>query len=555
MSMTESDAGMGTARALLGAGETVAAIEQLRRLLDVDPQRVDALTLLGHAFIRAGRFDQACMVLEPAYRLSPDDIGILHALGGACYQVGRYDKAQAYLEKAIQLAPENKQLWYSVGLVRHAAGYFQAAIEAYDCALKYEPRDAITLAAKGKVLQVLGQLDHARAMFDAALEVNPECIPARVGLATRMEMDGRYEEATRLLGPALEHAEANPEVAFAWSRLLVQQGRSSEAGDVIRSLLGRPAAVADRSRAYFALGDLHDAEAEYEEAARCYLEANRTRESDFDPASHEKRTTAIVSAWSGLALSEIETAQNDSDCPVFIVGMPRSGTSLVEQILGSHASVLQAGELTSISDLARQWQQEDGVVYPSDLCQDRLSAASEGYLRSIAGESAAGPIAVARVTDKMPSNFQHLGLIQTLFPRARVVHCQRDPVDTALSCFFQDFSGRGLGWSNDLEDIAIYHHCYRLLMTHWKSVLSLPILDIEYERLVNEPEAQTKRLLEFTALPWDPGCLDFHENRRVVTTASYKQVRRRIYKTSVGRSTNYRPYLEIPTSLERGQDD
>jgi tetratricopeptide (TPR) repeat protein len=555
MSMSESDTGIGTARALLGAGETIAAVEQLRRLLDVDPQRVDALTLLGHALIRAGRFDQACMMLERAHQLSPADIGILHALGGACHQVGLYDRAQAYLEKATRHAPESQQLWYSLGLVRHAAGYFHAAIEAYDCALKYDPRNAITLAGKGKVLQVLGQLESARVAFDAALEADPECIPARVGLATRMEMDGRYKEATKLLEPALEHAEANPEVAFAWSRLLVQQGRSSEASAVIRSLLGRPASVADRSHAYFALGDLHDAEAEYDEAARCYLEANRIRKSDFDPVSHERRTAGIVSAWSGSAVAEMETAQNDSEYPVFIVGMPRSGTSLVEQILASHASVHPAGELTNIPDLARQWQRQDGVVYPSDLGQGCLSAAGEDYLRSTAGESAAGPIGVARVTDKMPSNFQHLGLIQALFPHARVVHCGRDPIDTALSCFFQDFSGRGLAWSNDLKDIETFYCCYCQLMMHWKSVLSLPILDIDYERLVDDPETQAKRLLEFIGLPWDPGCLDFHENRRVVTTASNKQVRCRIYTTSVGRSTNYRPYLKIPSGLERGQDD
>ena len=205
--------------------------------------------------------------------------------------------------------------------------------------------------------------------------------------------------------------------------------------------------------------------------------------------------------------------------------------------------------MTNVSDLSRQWQREDGVVYPADLRRDQLSKAAEVYL-----EATAGPGDAIRTTDKMPSNFQHLGLIEALFHDARVVHCRRDAVDTALSCFFQDFSARGLAWSDDLGDIATYYRCYCQLMTHWKSVLSLPILDIDYERLVSDPETAAKRLLEFVDLPWDPACLDFHQSSRIVATASNKQVRQRIYQTSVGRGANYRPYLEIPADLERGPD-
>ena len=544
MKMSEADAGMQTARALLEAGETTAAIEQLRRVLDTDPGRLEALILLGHTFIRTGLFEQARVMLERAHTVAPDNVDVLHALGGACHQVGLYDRAQACLEKATDRMPRDPRLWYSLGLVRHAAGYYQAAIEAYDHALQIEPANANALSGKGKVLQILGELGRARESFNAALESNPRCVPARVGLATSLEMEGRDEDAAAMLTPVLDAMPGSPELALLWGRLLASDNRSAEARVVIETLLNQPLADSDRSHACFALGDLHDAQAQYGEAARCYVAGNRSRAGVFDRSRHERRVSGTVAAWSTSVMTDIGTV-NSSDRPIFIVGMPRSGTSLVEQILGRHPEVHAAGELTKITDLAGSWQREDGVVYPADLDRDRLGSAADDYLRVSAGASNA-----LRVTDKMPSNYLYLGLIQALFGNARVVHCRRNAADNALSCFCQDFSALGLAWSSDMEDIAAYYRGYRQLMSHWQTVLNISILEIDYERLVKNPQAETKRLLAFAGLPWDPACLDPGEDNRVVATASNKQVRQEIYQTSVGRADNYRAYLEFPADVE-----
>ncbi|MGI9264889.1 MAG: tetratricopeptide repeat protein, partial [Gammaproteobacteria bacterium] len=345
MKMTQADPVMLTARALLDAGEMTAAIEQLRRVLDNEPRRLDALTLLGHTFVRGGQFEQARIILERAHDVAPDDIGILHVLGGACHQVGMYDRAQVCLENATRRMPGDPRLWCSLGLVRHGAGYYQAAIEAYDQALQIDPGHTDAQAGKGKVLQLLGELDLARESFNAALDSHPLCVPARVGLGTGLEMEGRYRDAVDVLTPVLEAIPANPELALLWGRLLANDNQAAEARIVLENLLSQPLADADRSHACFALGDLLDAQADYEAAGRCYISANQLKTGEFDRSRYADRVSSTIMAWTESAMADL-AGVNNSERPIFIVGMPRSGTSLVEQILARHPGVYAAGELT-----------------------------------------------------------------------------------------------------------------------------------------------------------------------------------------------------------------
>ena len=229
--------------------------------------------------------------------------------------------------------------------------------------------------------------------------------------------------------------------------------------------------------------------------------------------------------------------------PVFIVGMPRSGTSLVEQILSSHPDIHSAGERMELENFANAICSDLDSRQPYPFC---LSAADRSYLSTIAKRyikevSAKAPDNTRVVTDKMPGNYIHLGLIQLLFPKARVIHCVRDPMDTCLSCYTNRLMGHA--YSYNLTNLGRQYHLYEELMGHWKSTLSLSIMDVHYEDLVNDPEQVSRAIVKFCGLKWDSRCLDFHKSKRNVVTASTDQVRQPIYRKSVARWKNYEEFL------------
>jgi LPS sulfotransferase NodH len=306
---------------------------------------------------------------------------------------------------------------------------------------------------------------------------------------------------------------------------------------MLEAMLPRLADAPTRCQALFVLAHALDDLGHSDRAFSAVSAANALKPRDFDAVEHRRRLSGIAAAWTREALDGFAGPGGTSSQPVFIIGMPRSGTSLVEQILSRHPGIHVCGELGAIGALAGRWQDAAGVVRPADLTQQQLSAAAEEYLRQ------AGAGDKGRFTDKMPANFMHLGLIQAMLPGSRVVHCRRDPLDTCLSCYFQDFSALGLSWSCRLEDIAAYYRSYRELMDHWKAAIGLPLLEIRYEALVADLEGQVRLLLDFLDLPWEPACLSFQESDRAVITASSDQVRQHLYASSVGRHGAYRKHL------------
>ena len=251
----------------------------------------------------------------------------------------------------------------------------------------------------------------------------------------------------------------------------------------------------------------------------------------------------IIEFFCEEKLSALPRSDNQSQTPVFIVGMPRSGTTLVEQILDSHSQVFGAGELTltentDVALCTRTGQRKNYPLYLSDTTQQMLNDAANRHLEKL---KALAPDA-ARVLDKMPHNFRYLGLIELLFPRARVIQCARDPLDTCLSIYSHDFNGMH-GYSTDLAWLGQYFLEYQALMDHWIQVLTIPILVVNYEDIVVDQERMTRKLVEFCGLPWEEQCLHFYRNKRSVNTFSYDQVRRPIYNKSVARWRHYEGYL------------
>ncbi len=426
----------------------------------------------------------------------------------------------------------------------------------------------------GRVLQRSGRLAEAAARFEQALRLKPDYAEAYVGLAGGyldqghyaqaldcyrraqelrehfvealsgeiqvLERLGDYETATHRLRALRKAYPDHLHTILAASRLCRHVGDCDQAvEDAERLLAETPLTPVYQEHLHFELGGHYDRRGDYERAYAHYHEGNRLHPAHFDIAQSQRHFAAITALFSEDALARAPRANHSSERPIFIVGMPRSGTTLVEQILASHSQVHGAGERRELTQIAR----ELGLGAPNteglaDLSSDRCDELAQRYLDAVASEAGEA----LRITDKMPQNFLHLGLIALLFPQAHIVHCQRDPMDTCLSCYFQHFGGSH-PYAYDLRNLGLYYHQYQALMNHWRQVLTLPMLEVRYEELVAEPERLSRELVTFCGLPWEDACLDYHQSERRVATASYNQVREPIYTRSVKRWEHYATHL------------
>ena len=320
-----------------------------------------------------------------------------------------------------------------------------------------------------------------------------------------------------------------------------QLGKRAEAVDRLESVI--ESSTRNQIRISFELGHIYDKLGDYDRAMDRFKRGNNLKASHFDQKGQDNRVVSRIEVFGANQSSSIPSAENESQLPIFIVGMPRSGTSLVEQILSSHPDVHGAGELLDIVHIVQDLPKriETDVDYPH--C---MKSVSPGMINAIAEQHLAhlqqlGGTA-QRVIDKLPYNFFELGLIKLLFPRAAIIHCVRDPVDTCLSCYFQNFPVLTT-WCFELPSIGVYYNQYQRMISHWRDDVKLPMLEICYEDLVSETETHVRRLLDHVELPWNDQCLQFHKSERVVNTASYKQVREPIYTQSVARWKNYQSHL------------
>jgi hypothetical protein len=337
-------------------------------------------------------------------------------------------------------------------------------------------------------------------------------------------------------------------VGSIYGILKLRTGRPEDALPLVREMtrFGRP--VPERILLLHTLGDLYDALGSVDEAFLAHKEANDLQNGRFDPEHHHRDIQRIIQVFSQGSMPRAQTAEGF--IPVFVIGIPRSGTTLVEQIIDCHPDAFGAGEREEIRILTQAiprilggdigWP-ECAVGLPKGIAEQLGS----WYLHRI-GQTSNG---AKLVVDKMPLNYLHLGLISHLLPQARIIHCTRSPSDTGLSCFFQNFK-TNYGFANRVDWIAEKISAYRQLMDHWRHVLPIPLLDVQYEKLVTSPEDEIARILRFCGLEWDPSCLEFHKNHRNVVTASYHQVRRPLYTSSIGRAEPYRPWLGPLSKLE-----
>ncbi|HEX4590744.1 MAG TPA: sulfotransferase [Gemmataceae bacterium] len=481
----------------------------------LDPQLTDFYSAkreaqTAGALAVRGQLEEACEHFRRAIEIQPHNSQFYFRLATCEWRLDR-PEAGPHLRRAVELDPGSVLVLAALASWSLQNGQIAQADEASRKAMAMAPDDDAVLQARAAVLEALGDLDAAWELVDRLIRRGFRAMPV-IRLYGRM---AKYRDRQR---PALEIIE----------RQFADGGLAAE----------------DRARLHFTAGDLLDSLGRYDEAFAHIRRGNELARPPYDPAGTERTIDSFIDFFTRDGLASLPKGSDQSNKPVFIVGMPRSGTTLVEQILSSHPAVHGGGETQRMSQVCLDAMQilparpEDYPACLSRLTTEQVDRLARSYLDPL---SASAPDA-ARITDKLPLNFLHLGLIAMLLPGARVIDCRRDPRDTCLSCYFAMFEA-GNDFKYDLGHCAHFYQQYRRLMQHWHESLDLPILEVPYEEVVADPEAQTRRMLDFLGVAWDERCLRFFESKRPVTTSSVQQVRRPLYQSSVGRWRHYRRHL------------
>lgn len=534
--------------AYLAKGRHADAEASLRHAIDLKPDDAVAHFYLGNTLVAAGNMAAAVASFRQTVVHAPDKVDGWANLALALSHQGRFDEASAAYREALELTPGDAELHTSLGITLHRLNRLEQAVEHYRTALELAPdraESAETSTNLGNALRDLGRFTEALESYDRALAIRPEHGQALAGKAQTFERQADYDAAYAVVRPLVERGDASAAVAATYGYLAKRFGEQTKAADLMERILVT-GGLADPAKRllHFALGTLYDGEAAYDRAFAHFREGNRLFEGTVDMWDQRSLFDAVMATFTADAMRTLPRAAIEAESPVFIVGMPRSGTTLVEQIMASHPEVTGAGELDDIPIMSRELPHALATEEPYPSCIGRLTQAAateraQSYLDRL-GLLGGG---TERVTDKMPANFLHLGLIALLFPKARIVHCVRDPLDTCLSCYFHNFGTRH-PYSHDLRHLGVYYSDYRRLMAHWRGVLQLPMFEISYEELVEDTERLSRGLIAFLGLEWDDSCLKFYENRRFVSTASFDQVRRPIYRGAVHRWRHYARHIE-----------
>ena len=482
----------------------------------------------GVAALQRGDAEAALASSEAVLRVHPR-LGVAHLVRGrALLERGDWERAVASLRAAVELEPRSAESHLTLGAALCAGGSMRDAWEHHRRACELAPgTPSVVLRVAGFLLDQ-GELDPALELYRRAASLgSTEALGGWLGV---LERRGELQAAEAVLEQHAGALRTSPRACIAAARLLRRLGRTDEALELLRTADLERLTPATRCSVLHALGDALDERGEAERAFRCWQQANELRVLRFDARAHVARVDAILARTTRADFARLPRAASRDERPIFVVGAPRSGSTLVEEILATRTGVHAAGELDDVPQLARALQRDS---------QPALDAAARRYLARFDHLDPA-PL---RITDKLPHNAFFLGEIAQLFPAARVVYVTRDPLDAGLSIFARDFHATH-DYATDLAAIGVFLREHRRLLEHWREHLPLPLLELRYERLVEQPLDTTRTLLAFCGLPWAPSVLRFHESRCAARTASYAQVRRPLYRSSVGRWRAYAQWLE-----------
>jgi tetratricopeptide (TPR) repeat protein len=578
-------------------GESLMAMQQPAKAAEsfhcartIKPDFVDAHFKLGNALAVQDRFSEAIEAYQRVVALRPQFSEAHANLGFTLMSAGNYTQAEAHLREALRSHPNSAPIHNALGVVLYGQSRMAEAAQNFHRLTTLLPNDAEAHANLGNALREMGSYPEAEASYRRSIALNDKYPRGHFDLAGLLYLQERYVEAEQSYRRALELKPDYVEACNNLGRSIRRQGRLDEARECFEAaMVIDPDTVETyfnlaslrtfteahpeperleklakklpflgentRIRYWFALGKMREDLKRHDDAFAAYAEGNRLKYAQIAP--DESAKAALVANMRSVFDERFFASRpvmpaSSLRTPIFIVGMPRSGTSLIEQILSIHPNVHGAGELPDLESVIFPLAKENGKpaeYYPevaAELSPEALLRLGDAYIERV---WKLAPQAT-HITDKMMSNFVHVGMIRVMFPNAKIIHAMRDPMDSCFSCYATLFAKSNLEFAYDLGSLGRYYCRYIELMKHWQQVLPAgSILELRYEDMVADTERQARRLLDYLELPWDPQCLNFHESKRVVKTASAAQVRRPIYKSSVARWKHYEsqlgPLLEL----------
>jgi len=511
------------------------------------PGQAEVYNNRGVALLNMKQYDEALASYDKARALRSDYAEAHNNRGAALHEMKRYHEARVSYDQAIALNPNYANAYSGRGSTLHALKQNDDALASFDQAITLRPDVAEAYNNRGKILQEVKRFDDALASFDKAIALKPDDADARNNRGIILMNKGRMKEAEEMFLKALA---LKPDYANSLYNLTsIRKYRDADHADVehIQALLSKPGiSLDDQECLYFSLGKIYDDCGLYDEAFECYRQANQIRNAtvSYNPDMVVGYINRLMEVFSKEFLGRPFAFTPDSRSPLFIVGMPRSGTTLMASILSNHRSIGTAGELPTINEITLRLPGliGNGIPYPQAAEHITPAIASplihhyEKRLRRDAG------LEVPHVIDKHPLNFRHLGFISMLFPKARVIHCSRHPLDTGLSNYFQRFSSQ-YDYSYDLRNIGHFYGEYSRLMEHWRQALPMRMIEVSYEDMIMNTEPMARKVLDSLGLEWDDRCLAPHTNPYAVETASNWQARQPIYTQSAERWRWYEKYL------------
>lgn len=539
-----ADGHFNRANALRETGRLTEALADYRQAMLLAPGRPDILNNMGGCLKELNLHDEALACYDQLLALNPGSAEAHSNRGLVLQHLGRFEEALASADSALAISPGLADAWRQRATSLIALGRQEEALESCAKALAIAPASHEAHATLGMALMELGRAHEAADSFQRSLSLRPGYIEARLGLAKLAAEEGRFSEAEELFEGVRRDDPGNVGSLHGLSGVRKFKADDPLFAAIAEKLRDATLTSEQREQLHHGYAKISNDAGHYDQAMAHFALSKACRPSRFDLARHRDSIAAMKGLFTPGFFAERKNFGMTDERPVFVVGMPRSGTTLTEQIISAHPLVRGLGELQDLPQLAKTLG--GGPKHPTGFTQ-AVAALDSVAWRALAERYLAAYRDVdegkLRIVDKRPHNYELLGLVALMFPGARIIHCRRNAMDNCLSMYMQDFNVNH-GYNRDLATLGQYFRCYEEIMAHWRAALPLAMIDCVYEDTVDDLESSARRLIEFLGLAWDPACLDYHRQDRQVRTPSQWQVRQPVYRSSVDAWRRYESHLE-----------